>query len=132
MNDETERSGSDRRSDMHYDIGTLDEVVKINAQMTRTNTRVIRALVISFLIDIILTVIIGYGVNELHTVTTHAEYSACVAGNKTRSDETQLWNYVFSKFEPTHPTVQQRQAFSLFEAQLNRDLKLRNCKALYG
>lgn len=114
------------------DINVLDKVTKIMGKKIFGLRRVAWWFAVSLIIDALITVTIGYGLNDIHTVTLQQEKLTCVSGNKVRADEKQLWNYVFVKIEPAHPTVQQRAAFAAFETEVNHVFKLRDCTKLYG
>jgi hypothetical protein len=96
------------------------------------NRVIIYWLAIMMVLVFALTLFVGYNAYHASRVTQQQELLTCVSGNTVRAHEQRLWTYVFEKIEPKDPTNLQRQAFAAFEDQLHKDLKLRNCTALYG
>lgn len=111
------------------EINPLD-VLRDTARVAfRDQWRVV-SITIALVLDVIFTVAIGYGAVHLHDISQEAQRVSCVDGNRLRSNEKALWEYVFEKIEPAHPTSLQIQAFKAFDAELDRAMKLRDC-AIY-
>lgn len=115
-----------------YDLKTIDDVLKIVASFVRRDGRVIKMFLIALAFDVLVTGAIGIGAFELHALTQTQEKNTCVSGNAVRANEQKLWTFVFDKIEPPNPTIRQALEFAAFNHEVHKDLKLRNCTALYG
>ena len=98
----------------------------------RQNRVVTRWVVLLTVVIALVVAVVWYDSAQQHSITQSQEKQTCTSGNKVRFEEQQLWTYVFSALEPTHPTIKQQNSFAEINAQMHKDLKLRDCISLYG
>lgn len=112
-------------SDDDYDVKTLDDVLKIVAKFVVRDRKLVKVLFVSFLLDILLTVGIGYGAVHLHTVTQQQAMTTCLSGNTARAANKHLWDELISLSKVKTPSP----ALLQFEHYLKAATKPRNCSA---
>jgi hypothetical protein len=101
-----------------------EEVLNAMARLVLRDRMMVRVLVLSLILDVCLTVGIGYGAVHLHTVSVDAQRAACLSGNQARADNRRLWEDVISLSNSNHSA---NSTIVEFEKYLNAATKPRIC-----
>jgi hypothetical protein len=119
---ETVRHGSEERDEALLKYG-------------RTNRRLIRGLIVSLILDIVITVAVGLLSVQAHnnTVaighTSASNLALCQASNVARHQQIELWEFLLDLSKGPQ-TAQQRATVSEFEAHLRAIFAPRRCTSL--
>lgn len=107
--------------------GLTEEVVRLR-KYGRTNRRFV-------VVDILLTLAVflagGIGVNAIQKASdaNSAQLALCQAGNVSRAQQIDLWDYVLSLSKPPQ-TAEQRAVVAKFEQHLHQVFAPRDCQKL--
>jgi hypothetical protein len=114
------------------DVNTPEEmftnwevILRYVSKSVERGGKILRVLMVSFLLDILLTVGIGYDTVHLHTLTQQQAVATCVSGNRAREDNRHLWDYVLNLIDKNGKPSQ---AVLGFEKYLNKATAQRDCK----
>lgn len=106
-----------------------DVLHAVTDSVTR-NRKITVILVFSFIIDILLTLFIGFGAIHLHDINAQSQLIACHSANSFRISEKTLWEHVLAITTPKHPTPAQLKVLYSFQHYLNKAMALRSCAGL--
>lgn len=104
------------------------ETLRATTRIGLRTSHAVSVVAICLVLDILLTFGFAWEFAHLNTVSKQDQHVSCLDGNRLRMHEKDLWNYVFEKIEPLHPTAAQKVAFDAFEVELNSAMKLRDCQ----
>jgi len=107
-------------------FGNWEVALKNNSKDVQRGKKYFRILIVSFVLDVLFTVAIGYGAVHLHTVTQQAAIATCESGNVARANNRQLWDYVISLNGDVKPS----QALLRFETYLDKATAPRDCSGI--
>lgn len=111
-------------------LSRWNDVLHAVTNVAIRNRKVTIILVFSFIIDILLTLFIGFGAIHLHDINSQAQLIACHSANSFRISEKTLWEHVLAITTPRHPTPAQLKVLYSFQHYLNKTMALRNCAGL--
>lgn len=117
-------------------VGTLNTQVEAQESYGRRNRRMIWWLVVSLLLDVVLTAVIvtvAVQANQAsdQAAEVHAQQVAtCLAGNEARVNNEKLWGYVLA-VPPSKPrTAEQLKQIDDFKAFVQRTFAPRDCSKI--
>lgn len=104
-------------------------------QYGRRNRRMIWGLVVSFVLDLALTIPIAWAVvhandaNDLAKANHVSQVQTCVASNDSRRDVRELWGKLFA-LSPAPKTDEQRKRLGEFRAYIDKTYAPRDCSKI--
>jgi hypothetical protein len=110
--------------------GALENMTKQLRQVRtslRRSKRVLAALTVSLVIDVLLTIVVSITAAALHST----QVSACQQGNQTRSKEVLLWTHLAALSITPQTTAKQRAADDQLLAFIRVTFAPRNCAVIY-
>jgi hypothetical protein len=114
------------------DIRVLDAATKIIGKKVFKLRKVGVYFAISLLLDVVLTLVIAFGVNDLHQAIQQEQKISCIDGNRLRASESHLFDHIFEHIEGKNPTNKSIRDFAPYYADVTKSLKPRACTKLYG
>jgi len=104
-------------------FGNWEVALKQNAKSVYRGKKLMRILLVSFLIDIFLTCGFFYNTAQTHEAIQRAAISTCISGNHARYDNRQLWDTVIQLSHVKQPS----KTLIEFEKYLQKATTPRDC-----
>jgi hypothetical protein len=105
-----------------------NEVLRAVTNMVSRDQTIVRILVISFVVDILFTIFIGFGAIHLHDLSNQYQIISCHAGNSFRTSDKGSWENLLRILTPKHPTSSWYKFVNTFQKDLNKTYASRSCK----
>jgi hypothetical protein len=113
-------------------LTVISERLEAVAGLARRTRRLAWALTVSFVLDIVLTILITFlTANALHQAASihQSQLAACAISNQTRIEQIALWNYVV-QLSSQNPDANKAQ-LAKFEAFVKKTFQPVNCARIY-
>lgn len=103
------------------------DVVNALARLVLRDRVIMRALIVSLVLDVSLTFFAIFGTVYLHDVTQASVKATCISGNRARADNRYLWQHVISIEEKRHHVSHPSAALVQFEKIVAAATHPRDC-----
>jgi hypothetical protein len=107
-----------------------DEILHAITNISIKNQRIIKILGISFIIDIIFTIFISFGIVHFHDLSIQEQILTCRSTNAVRINDKAIWKQAFTIITPQNPSTSQLRKLQNFQNYLNRTITTRDCNKI--
>jgi hypothetical protein len=118
----------DKQTTVEEVLSRWNDVLHAITDIVTRDRTIVRILVFSFIVDILLTVFIGFGAVHLHDISNQYQILSCHSGNSFRSATKGSWEDLLRILTPKNPTVGWYKFIHSFQLDLNKTYAPRNCK----
>lgn len=109
-------------------LSRWNEVLHAVSNSVTNNQKVIKILVISFVFDILFTLLIAFGAITLHDTTHQYIIDTCHSTNAFKTADKKIWEYVLSVDSANNQNPNTKKELINFEKYLDTVMAPKTCK----